>query len=610
MPEKKPLKPLLIVLSGTAIALGMGAYLGYRLSQGPGFVGGTGLPTGAEVIPQDAVMTLTVSTDEQQWRQMRSLGTPESRSQFDAQLAQWRDRFLSTNGLDYEQDIQPWVGDAVTLVMLARPASDIEEPVPETEPEESEEESEEETAAAPESADEGFILPENFVDPRNPLPMVLVLPIANPLQAQERLTSALEESGAVVQTRDYEGFSIQEVDGDGDQDYVATVLDEQYVVVSPQASAVEQVIDAYQGDALTEVSGYRQAIAEVSTDQPFLQMYLHAPAVRSEFESRSVEPVPVVGMTPLRQNQGIAASLSLATRQLQVRGVNWLPEDSDLRYPGSNNGGELANLLPADTRLLVTTTNLQRIWDSYRQSSGVNPQNPLNPNTFEAGIGSLTGLDWNQDLLAWMDGEVGFAMVQPTVAEPEAQAGFVLMVQTSNRTAAEQTLESLDATMRDRYEFEVNAGQVDETPVTIWQSPFGSLTLTHGWIADNTVFLAIGNETTSLLLPEPETTLGDTEAFASTKAEDFNAYNGRFYLDLSSLQGNPVGFPTPQLPGRAGAIANAVRQIGVTSAVRSDRSTRFEILIQVVQEGELQPLPPPEAAPSPETEPEGDSFIE
>ncbi|MEO1146963.1 MAG: DUF3352 domain-containing protein [Cyanobacteria bacterium J06638_22] len=608
MPEKKTLKPLLIVLSGTAIALGLGAYLGYRLSRGTGFVGGTGLTTGAEVVPQDAVMTLTVSTDAQQWQQLRSLGTDESRSQLDSQLVEWRDRFLTANGLDYEQDIQPWVGEAVTLVVLPRPASASAEPEPAPEPEA--EATEDESAAEPESADEGFTLPENFVDPRDPLPRVVVLPIANPLQAQERLTRALEESGSAVQTRDYEGFSIQEVDGAGDEDYVATVLDEQYVVVSPQASAIEQVIDAYRGDALTDVSGYRQAIADVSTEQPFLQMYLNAPAARSEVESRSIEPVPLVGMTPLQRNQGIAASLSLDSQQMQVRGVNWLPEDSDLRYPGANNGGDLANLLPTDTRLLVTTTNLQRIWDSYRQDSGVNPQNPLNPNTFEAGISSLTGLDWNQDLLAWMDGEVGLAMMQPTVAEPEAQVGFVLMVQTSNRTAAEQALESLDATMRDRYQFEVNNGEVDETPVTIWQSPFGSLTLTHGWVTDNTVFLAVGSETTSLLLPEPEISLGDTDAFALTKAEDFNAYNGRFYLDLGRAQENPDFLPTPELPDRAGAIASAVQQIGVTSAVRSDRSTRFEIVIQVAQEGEVQPLPPPGAIPAPATEPEGDSFIE
>lgn len=602
LPEKK-LKPLVLILSGTAIAVAMGAYLGYRLSRGTGFVGGAGLPTGAEVVPQDAVMTLTVSTNEQQWRQVRSLGTPESRSQFDTQLAQWRDRFLTANGLDYEEDIQPWVGEAVTLVMLPRPIPGAEEPAPEPE------EPTETPTPEPETEAEGFTLPEDFVDPRDPLPMVLVLPIGNPLQAQDRLTDALDESGATVQTRDYEGFSIQAIDGEGDQDYVAAVLDQDYVIVSQQASAVEQVIDAYRGDALTDLADYREAIAEVGTDQPFLQMYLNAPAVRSQFESTSAEPVPLVGMTPLQRNQGIAASLSIDNEQVTVRGINWLPEDSDLRYPIANNGGDLAELLPADTRLLITTTSLQRIWDSYRQDSGVNPQNPFNPSTFEAGITALTGLDWNQDLLSWMDGEIGFAMVQPTVAVPEAPVGFVLMAQTSNRTAAEQTLESLDAVMRDRYQFQVNPGELDEIPVTTWQTQFGSLTLTHGWLNDNTLFLTVGSETPSLLLPEPEVPLTETEAFSLTRADDFNAYNGRFYLDLGTLQAQPTAVPVPDLPERAGAIANAIQQIGVTSAVRSDRSTRFEILLHVVQEGDVQPLPPPGSAPTPE-EAVGEPFTE
>ncbi len=73
------------------------------------------LPVGSEVIPQDALMTISVSTDTGQWDKLREFGTPQSQAAIDQNLAGARDRILTANGFDYDRDIKPWIGREVTV---------------------------------------------------------------------------------------------------------------------------------------------------------------------------------------------------------------------------------------------------------------------------------------------------------------------------------------------------------------------------------------------------------------------------------------------------------------------------------------------------------------
>src|SRR5512147_2826698 len=64
------------------------------------------LPVGASLIPQDVLMAFSVSTNERQWQQLREYGTLQSQAAFEQNLTKLRDRFLTTNGFNYQQHIQ------------------------------------------------------------------------------------------------------------------------------------------------------------------------------------------------------------------------------------------------------------------------------------------------------------------------------------------------------------------------------------------------------------------------------------------------------------------------------------------------------------------------
>lgn len=73
------------------------------------------MPVGVNFIPQDALIAISVSTESAQWQQLQEFGTKQTQAELNKSLTQLRDRFLTANGYNYQQDIQPWIGKEVTI---------------------------------------------------------------------------------------------------------------------------------------------------------------------------------------------------------------------------------------------------------------------------------------------------------------------------------------------------------------------------------------------------------------------------------------------------------------------------------------------------------------
>ncbi|MHC5830785.1 MAG: DUF3352 domain-containing protein, partial [Nostoc sp.] len=90
------------------------------------------LLVGANMIPGDALFAVSLTTDTQQWQQLRQFGTRETQTELDKNLVELRDRFLTNNGYDFQKDIAPWVGDDVTIAFLAPDTASKPAPKPVT----------------------------------------------------------------------------------------------------------------------------------------------------------------------------------------------------------------------------------------------------------------------------------------------------------------------------------------------------------------------------------------------------------------------------------------------------------------------------------------------
>jgi Protein of unknown function (DUF3352) len=568
--------PAVLLAFGAAIALAGGGGTAYWLSMRR--VPISELPVGVDVVPQDALLTVSFSTNQGQWRKLRQFGTAESQAVFAQNLAELRDRLLTANGFDYEDDIEPWIGEEVTVAFLP-PAT-----------------------ATPASSNNASPTPIPLDPDRQQQAAVIVLPIANQLKAQELLTAP---QGAEPSTREYKGLQIQELagkSGDNEQTYAFTVLDQRLIVVSTDAKAIEQVIDTYKGAAsIVKTPGYNQAWQRIEAAQPFMRVYINVPQANALSAANAAQPLPTQGLTSLQSNQGIVATATLESEGIRFQGLGWLKPDSETRYTVTNTAERMPGLLPAETLVMTSGGNLKQLWEDYSKRAEAAPAGAFSPDRLREGIVSTTGLDVDQDLIPWMNGEFALALLPIAGSDPATQsAGILLLVQATDRRAADAALTKLDEAMKTRYGFEVSEGEVEGTPVVNWKSAMGAFGVTRGWLDGNVAFLALGAPIANDILPQPDKTLAADQQFRQATASKLDPNNGHFFANLDRLTQPNSPVPFPQLPPDSASFVQAIRSIGVTGAVEDDRTVRYDILVLLEKTREPAPLPSP-TTPAPDS---------
>ncbi len=551
------------------------------------------VPFGADVLPQTTLATVSFSTNQSQWQQLQTLGTAETQIMLQDQLGQWRDRLLTNSGYTYAGDIQPWIGQEVTLAIV---------PI----------------AANPDRAADDVPLPSDTQQST-----VVLVPIADPAQAQALLATPADQTAARTHST-YKGLTINRMQPNDANPYLSTVLNAQTLVIAEDERAIQQVIDTFKGaTSIADDSDYRQAFEQVSVAEPFVRLYVNGPAAKAQLTTTSLSPIPPLqGLTPVQTNQGMVATMILNKDGVQMRGVNWLPSNSKTRYEVDNRAGRMPTLLPDTTLLMMSGGSFTQTWQSMNQSSEITPDQLANPNVLQQAIRTMTGLEPEQDLLPWMDGEFTLALV-PAVApgkasngasdgsgnESQGGTGVVFMVKAGDRRAADNALVKLDQTMTSRYKFDVSEGRLDDSTVVNWASPFRAVTATRGWLSDNVAYLAFNSAVAEALVPKPDAPLSDSALFRQATASSLNPNNGHFFVNVEGLLQSGRGLPIPSLPRNGDAIIRAIRAIGLTTAIASDRTTRYDMTV-LLQRLEAAPsaspnseILPPESFPLPATSP-------
>ncbi|MDX2231851.1 MAG: DUF3352 domain-containing protein [Leptolyngbyaceae cyanobacterium bins.349] len=559
MVTKNTKTPLLLTL-GTAAALVAGGGAAYWYFSQPKASPGD-LLLGADVIPQSALMAVSVTTDPGQWQQLRQFGTPQSQQAFDQNLAQLRDRLLTANGFDYQRDIQPWVGEEVTFAFLG--------------------------ASAPFTAPPGT----------TQQPVVVVLPIRDALKAKQVLETP-RPGAAKLSDRTYKGFQIKESQGTNNQSFSATVIDGKFVVVTTDPKATDQTIDSFTGKTtLASTPGYTQALGQIKAEQRFGKMYVNLPAAAALSAMNAGKP-----QTPeqqqAQQNQGLAAIATLQPNGIQFKSVSWLKPESQRTYEVQNNAKLMPGRLPADTIMMVSGGNLQKFWQDYSQGASSNPITPIDPKMLQEGIKTTIGMDWEQDFLSWMNGEFAIALTgAPEGSAPSLPFSILFLTKAGDRRAAEASLKKLDDAMVNRYKFQVQETQVNGQPVIAWTIPQSGAVINRGWLDNDVAFLALGAPIANAIVPRPTQTLQDSDAFKEAVVSDLNNNNGHFFVNVDQAI-NSKRFPILQLPPGNKELVAAIRSLGVTAAISSNRTIRYDVFAALQKGGTPQPLPAPTVPPA------------
>ena len=578
VPMKKNKKPsLVLTISAAGLLIGAGSVAYWLLAQRQ--TSSSDLLVGANIIPGDALFAVSLTTDPQQWQKLRQFGTKETQTELDKNLVQLRDRFLTNNGYDFQKDIAPWVGDDVTIAILAPATGNKPAPKPVTT---------NENAASDQQS------------------MVMVLPVKNPEIAKSILSQPKIFKQGKWLDRTYQGIAIKQSQGQAGQNFSAASLDGRFLVITDSPKATERAIDAYKNKtSLATTGGFTENFPKIANYQPFAQFYVNVPTAAKIAAASPNRPLPAQVLAQLQNNQGLAGTITLESEGIRFKGVSWLNPNSQRVLVVENKAGKMQSRIPAETLMMLTGGNLQRLWRDYVLTSQGNPLSPIAPEQIRGGIKSLTDLDLDKDLLSWMKGEFSLSVIPATPKEGspnDFRAGLLFMVQTSDadggqslRKSAEASISQLDEVMKNQYQFQVQPGKVAGQPVVNWVSPYGTLTATHGWLDGDVAFLIVGAPIADKIVPKPNYTLAGTLPFQQTVPTEPNPTNGQFFLDVERTVKN---FPLPTLIPNQETLLDATRSIGMTSAVSDNRSNRYDIFIELKKVTNTTTLPSPEGSKS------------
>ncbi|WNC59793.1 DUF3352 domain-containing protein [Thermosynechococcus sp. QS41] len=515
-----------VVIAGAAAAAGV--FLWQRFSQRP-------IAPGMAIAPNSALLTLTLPTDPKPWEALAKSGLLQAQPWLNPSYDPLSPEGVNLAQLDYLKDVRPFIGDQATVVLLPiTPESVRELPVP---------------------------------------PHVWIVPTLNVPMGEQLLQSVIGEP--ITEINGVKIFKAKGILPDPDSGAIALITHENqaYIIWSQHQSALQQVIATAQANnGIGSQPTYQQAVKGLSDHRPLVELYLNLPAFLASQMAAPEGSLP----EPPRELQGMVLTADMTPEQIELEAVTWRPEQNPALV-SEGQSRELSRLVPETTLAFYGTGSFKNLWQNTPASV---------KETIASTVKDLTGLDWQQAFVPWMDGEFAAAFV-PVPALGNAPS-LLFLSQTGDRPQASQTLSQLDTQIRDRLRWQVQQTATEPQPITTWRIPPGLPVGQHGWLNDQTLFLGLG-PLTDMRTP-PTRSLADSPLYRAVLPHPKGT---QFYLNLSDLAPLQNNLLLPQLAPEIARSLQPFAALGITSRVRDNQFTHYMARIR------LKPLSPPEVQPTP-----------
>ncbi|MBK4728781.1 DUF3352 domain-containing protein [Oxynema sp. CENA135] len=345
---------------------------------------------------------------------------------------------------------------------------------------------------------------------------------------------------------------------------LAIAVSDGYLVAAPGAAPIERWLDSRQTGQpkLADDARFQRTIARPEfgrslfvgyTDTDFLRRFNLA-------EVPELPPVPLPLPLPMPGSQGFNNALDRTADTYEAIDFAFWIDNNGLRarsttayrtpQPENASPPSLAALpsrLPASTYLALTSRGFDSLWNAIVPQPSTDPEAMPNWGTqFRAAVRQALNLDLDEDIIRWMDGEYGVFFFPskrglfPAV-DPRLQFGIGLMVETSDRPAAESFFSTLESYIRDVSQdaVAIHTRQIDTDGVTHWQvtnEETGEVqsAFSYGWLDDNLLLVTTGIGPMEELNPKPYLSLEDSYTFQTATQPFPQPNDGYFYLNVGS----------------------------------------------------------------------------
>jgi len=374
------------------------------------------------------------------------------------------------------------------------------------------------------------------------------------------------------------------------------------VAVSTQPQALEKLIDARSAGGLSLAQNllFQRTLNHPQFERSLLVGYGDIAGFTrhlKNFTYRSPELTFLALMSPFNESQTgkltgvyntVDTHLWIAPEGIHSQSnFYYTTPHPERATPLSVTSAQLLSRLPAATYLSANSRAIKQQWQALTKAGLKDPSSQRIVDSIRKGVRTSTGLDMDKDVISWMDGEYALALFPTTGGlfnyfSPNFNLGLGLMVQTSDRPAAEAALKKLDHFIQSTSRGDVTAvpRRIKGQTVISWEGRDKDKILSilsHGWVSRDTLILTSGVGPMTALNPKPYLPLHLNYTFRTATESLPKPNEGYFYINMGSSLSFLYGLILPSVPRQyIPYIQQAQRVLGTVRSVSSTSSTTPE----------------------------------
>ncbi|MDB9325530.1 DUF3352 domain-containing protein [Nodularia spumigena CS-590/02] len=550
MPERKA--NLLIPAVGATVLVA-GTVAAYMYFKGPSGDSSSALGS-AKLVPSTAVMATYITTEPEAWAKLEEFGTPEAQTLLAKGLEDFKQDLFSEGNISYEQDLKPWVGGVMVAVLPPNSTKLAQSNQP---------------SAATKGQTKSHIL--------------MVVGIKDKLKSLNFAKKLKAQKDVKVEEFDYKGEKITALTENGRLTYSA-VLNNNHVVLSSEKPAVETAIETFKGKPSFASQEGAKTILTANADMKNILAQVYIPDYAGMMQqliaaSPQATQLPPQSLKQLQQVKSMVARVGVDDQGVRMKAIaNLSPQLNTFEY--QTTPAKIVSQLPLDTFALMTGNGISRSWSTIVKQSQDDPQfNQILQQV--RGQLKFVNIDLDKDVFGWMDREFAFA------AMPSNQGilanlgvGGALVLGTSDRQTASATFSKLDNLAKTQ-RINVTTKNIDGKDITEWQMPGQGALLSHGWLNQDTVFLAVGGSVADAIATNNTPKLDSSDTFKAVTGSLEKPNTGYFYIDAEKSASLVNRFMTQvqPLPSEANTVLSAIHGFGVTLTSPNKSTAQLEMLL-------------------------------
>jgi hypothetical protein len=340
-----------------------------------------------------------------------------------------------------------------------------------------------------------------------------------------------------------------------------------YVFTGNSSKPIERVIDMREGGIpnLATSPRFQATLQNPEVSSSLFGIYENIPEfilVIKDIYDELLTQIPKTEGVPLPPNPFNDQTLATLKEYSSING--FLTQQPDgLRFqanayretPKPNNGIETTNQteailsrLPGTTYSSFSGRNLNFVWQTINAAFSTEPELKKSLDNFRKLVKTNTGLDFDKDIMGWMDGEYAL-FAYPTKGGfiqsffPNFNLGIGIAIQTSNRSVADKTIQKLtEISKLKTHETKIKGQAITSIDI---EDKSQSL-LAYSWMEDNTIILTAGESAIADLVPQPKTPLTNNYNFITATKSFPRPNQGYFYLNMGSVLSWAYAFVPPK----------------------------------------------------------------